>query len=74
MKHFQNQVTILQEATFRPHSSAEVFLMSYSEQTVSPRRYKQKRPSCVVPLPPLRNTTKVLSTPVHDGKLNIYDY
>ncbi|CAF0811669.1 unnamed protein product [Adineta steineri] len=72
MKHFQNQVTILQEATFRAPSPTNLFLMSYSKQSVSSRRYKQKKSSCVVPLPPLTNPTKVISNHVHDVKLNVY--
>jgi len=74
MRHLQNQPSILQETTFQQPSPTDLFLISYPEETVLPYRYKQRKSSSVVPLPPLMNTTKVKPTHMHGFNLNFYGY
>ncbi|CAF0900093.1 unnamed protein product [Adineta ricciae] len=57
LKHFQNQIAILQETPLRASSPANLFLMSYAEQPRPLRRYKQKKSTCVVSLPLLTNSS-----------------
>ena len=74
MRHIQNQAIILQETSYQLPTPTNLFLVSYPEQTVLPRRYRQKKLPCTVSLPPLINSTRMIPMQMHGLKFNLYGY
>lgn len=74
MRYIQNQAIILQEIPYDLPTPTNLFLVSYPEQTVLPRRYRQKKSTCTVTLPPLINSTRMIPMQMHGLKLNLYGY
>ncbi|CAF4412883.1 unnamed protein product [Rotaria sp. Silwood2] len=74
MRYLQNQTDFIEDTTFQLSSSTDVLFIPYSEQSRSPHRYRSKKISCVVPLPPLINSARTTQAHLHDIKLNLYGY
>ena len=75
MRHVQQRPSILDESTFQLPSPSNLLMISYPEQSISPRRYRPRRSTCLVSLPPLTDKTRpTASTGIHGMKWSLYGY
>ena len=77
MRHTQQRPSILDESTFQLPSPSNLFMISYPEPPISPRRYRPRRSTCLVTLPPLIDKTRApapTTTEMHGIKWSLYGY
>ncbi|CAF3258010.1 unnamed protein product [Rotaria socialis] len=74
MRCTQTQPSFIQETTYQLPSSTNLIFMPYSDQAELSHRYRPKKCSSVVQLPPLINANKAVPTHTRDTQLSIYAY